>query len=220
MNNIQRMKDLIQTVEKTKLNESCEAPYSTYAPTAAEQPGSPVSMNVSINASGKDHVNDLLDIMKNAGLSKAEDLSVPGVSMRSDIEKFRGAVDGQLSVPSSDMSSDMEGPEMDISVGDMNMDAMGPGDDLSKEGFDNEPSEDYADHNYMTQELSGGINRKKGAYAASQDGDNAMAVRIKEQLLKKLKEKMSKPDFLDVDKDGDKKEPMKKALQDKKKNKS
>ena len=39
---------------------------------------------------------------------------------------------------------------------------------------------------------------------------------IKETLYKALSEKKAKPDFLDMDKDGDKKEPMKKAIKDKK----
>ena len=39
---------------------------------------------------------------------------------------------------------------------------------------------------------------------------------IKETLYKTLSEKKAKPDFLDMDKDGDKKEPMKKAIKDKK----
>ena len=38
---------------------------------------------------------------------------------------------------------------------------------------------------------------------------------IKAALFAALTEKKAKPDFLDVDKDGDKKEPMKKALKDK-----
>jgi hypothetical protein len=40
---------------------------------------------------------------------------------------------------------------------------------------------------------------------------------IKEKLYALLAEKKAKPDFLDMDKDGDKKEPMKKAVADKKK---
>jgi len=41
---------------------------------------------------------------------------------------------------------------------------------------------------------------------------------IKQRLVKALAEKKAKPDFLDMDKDGNKKEPMKKAVADKKKN--
>jgi hypothetical protein len=59
------------------------------------------------------------------------------------------------------------------------------------------------------------LHKEKDAYPAVNGGDNAM--RIKEQLYKALAEKKAKPDFLDVDGDGDKKEPMKKALKDKEK---
>lgn len=87
------------------------------------------------------------------------------------------------------------------------------------EDYANEPDEEYADHSMMLDKLSGGLNNKKKMYKAAQPGDNAMAVEsIKNRLLKALAEaKKSKPDFLDVDKDGDKKEPMKKAIADKKK---
>ena len=46
----------------------------------------------------------------------------------------------------------------------------------SEAGYDNSPEEDYKDHQYMTKDLSGGLNREKKAYAKAQDGDNAMAV--------------------------------------------
>ena len=55
-------------------------------------------------------------------------------------------------------------------------------------------------------------------FKKAQDGDNAMAVEnIKDQLYAMLAEKKKKPDFLDIDGDGDTKEPMKKAAADKKK---
>jgi hypothetical protein len=86
--------------------------------------------------------------------------------------------------------------------------------------WENEPDEQRKDHNYMTKELSGGLNREKKMYKKAQDGDNAMAVEsIKSRLMKALEEAKDKPDFLDVDKDKDKKEPMKKALKDKAKGK-
>jgi hypothetical protein len=91
------------------------------------------------------------------------------------------------------------------------------GDDNEMEGYDNEPNPEYQDHKHMTKDLSGGINREKKAYAKAQDGDNAMAVEaIKAQLMAALQEKKAKPDFLDMDKDGNTKEPMKKAIKDKK----
>ena len=165
------------------------------------------------------------------------------------------------------------------------------------EEWENEPSEEYSDHDMMLNKLSGGINGKKKMYKAAQRGDNAMAVEaanisptyiqhlklkygdkpslspreqrevvknildrlnfrnietlmsaniphvsqmakiylrnktpggmvkyseatleMKSRLEAKLAEKKNaKPDFLDMDKDGNKKEPMKKAIDDKKK---
>lgn len=82
-----------------------------------------------------------------------------------------------------------------------------------------EPDEKYWDHDTMVNKLSGGINGKKRMYKPASQGDNAMAVEsMKARLLKALDEasKKAKPDFLDMDKDGDKKEPMKKAVADKK----
>jgi chemotaxis protein histidine kinase CheA len=89
---------------------------------------------------------------------------------------------------------------------------------INSEAFVNEPDEEYADHNFMTKDLSGGINRQKKMYPPAAKGDNPMAVEsIKDRLLRALNEKKAKPDFLDTDKDGNKKEPMKKAVADKKK---
>lgn len=88
---------------------------------------------------------------------------------------------------------------------------------INSESFANEPDEEYADHNFMTKDLSGGINRQKKMYPPAAKGDNPMAVEsIKDRLLRALNEKKAKPDFLDMDKDGNKKEPMKKAIKDKK----
>jgi len=91
-------------------------------------------------------------------------------------------------------------------------------DDADLEGYDNEPDEDYQDTEYMTKDISGGLNRQKKQYAKAQDGDNAMAVEsIKDRLYAQLSEKKEKPDYADIDDDGDKEEPMKKAAKDKKK---
>jgi len=91
-----------------------------------------------------------------------------------------------------------------------------PCDCAEKEGYDNEPDAQYGD---MSDAIPDGndLNRKKKAYPATQDGDNPMAVEtVKQRLMAALSEKKAKPDFLDMDKDGDKKEPMKKAIADKK----
>lgn len=67
------------------------------------------------------------------------------------------------------------------------------GDVITQEDWDNEPEEDYQDHQTMTHDLSGGINRRKKSYKRAEPGDNPMAVEssIKEELSKMLKKKMS-----------------------------
>jgi len=99
----------------------------------------------------------------------------------------------------------------------MSMDNM----EAEEEAFEdwaNEPEEEYQDHEYMTKTLSGGLNREKKMYKPAAAGDNPMAVEsIKDRLYRELNEKKAKPDYLDMDKDGNKKEPMKKAVADKEK---
>jgi len=125
------------------------------------------------------------------------------------------AIGGIDDIPGPEMDDEPEGPEMGGGMPDISQMS-----DEQIAEWENEPDEDYRDHNHMTKELSGGINRQKKMYAKSQDGDNAMAVEsIKARLHKALEEAKGKPDFLDADKDGNKKEPMKKALKDKTKGK-
>jgi hypothetical protein len=80
-----------------------------------------------------------------------------------------------------------------------------------------EPDEEYMNDVSASIPSGNDLHKEKDAYPPVNGGDNPM--KIKEQLMKALAEKKAKPDFLDVDKDGNKKEPMKKALKDKKKNK-
>lgn len=65
------------------------------------------------------------------------------------------------------------------------------------EAFVNEPDEEYADHKFMTKDLSGGINREKNMYKPAAKGDNPMAIEsIKSRLYKALEEaKMAKKDY-------------------------
>ena len=189
------MKKLIESmdrIEECGMTEMPAMPASLPAPEQHE--GNPVSVNVNMNASGKEHVADLLDMMKNAGLGGAEPVSAKMLSPRMDMERL-----------SAMMGEPDDEPEMEEVE-----------DEIEVEGdYANEPDPQYGD---MSDAIPDGndLNRKKKAYAATQDGDNPMAVEaIKATLMAALQEKKAKPDFLDVDKDGDKKEPMKKALKDK-----
>ena len=108
-----------------------------------------------------------------------------------------------------------------------------PDEEKAEETFANEPEEKVSDIDTLVNVHSGGLNRRKQQFAKAQDGDNAMAVAqedkiTEEELTNSLRAqyesfksayqteaKKAKPDFLDMDKDGDKKEPMKKAIKDK-----
>ena len=129
-------------------------------------------------------------------------------------------------------------PEMDQddATGSMDMARMrdiikNPEDEQKEETFANEPEEKVQDIDSLVNKHSGGLNRQKTQYRKEYPGDNHMAAEDKiteEELANSLRTqyesfkeayqteaKKSKPDFLDMDKDGDKKEPMKKAIKDK-----
>jgi len=198
------MKKLIQTMTdieqgKRQLNESAvaecgEMEGSMPAPMPApENPGNPVTMNINLSASGMDHVADLMRLMQQAGLEKAGPAPAPTMPMRMDMENLR------------DKMNSLENSSLEDDVRDI-------------EEYANEPDEEYQDHNYMLNDLAGGLNKPKKMYKPAAGGDNPMAVEtIKDRLYNALSEKKAKPDYLDFDGDGDRKEPMKKALADKKK---
>jgi hypothetical protein len=104
------------------------------------------------------------------------------------------------------------------------------------ETWDNAPDEKVQDVDTLVNVHSGGLNKQKQQVRKEYPGDNPLAVEdtVTEQDLAdsfraqyegfkksyqeaaKVTEKKAKPDFLDMDKDGNKKEPMKKAIADKK----
>jgi len=182
------MSDIKKLIESMDRIEECgmdEGGMPASLPAPEMDRGNPVTLNVSMNASGKEHVEDLLDMMKNAGLGDAKPAADAMLPMRMDMERLRGMMDE----PEKDGKLDL----------DMNDDHQPDLDTEEVEGYDNEPDPEYQDHEYMTKDLSGGLNREKKAYAAAQDGDNAMAVEeIKAKLMAALAEKQK-----DQDDDGD-----------------
>jgi hypothetical protein len=116
-----------------------------------------------------------------------------------------------------------------------------PDDEKAEETFANEPDEKVSDVDTLVNVHSGGLNKQKQQVRKEYPGDNPLASKyetvedkISEEDLAnslrnqyegfkkdyqeaaKVAEAKAKPDFLDMDKDGDKKEPMKKAIADKK----
>ena len=105
-----------------------------------------------------------------------------------------------------------------------------PEDEKAEETFANEPEEKVSDIDTLVNVHSGGANAQKIQYKKEYPGDNPMAVAKEDQIteqdlanslreqydnFKKAYQEAAKPDFLDMDKDGNKKEPMKKAIKDK-----
>jgi len=110
---IQRMTDL-ESSAKQQLTEDVNEGCGDMPMNPPMDQGNPVSMNVSLSASGKDHVSDLIDMMKNAGMNAAAPVSQDMMPMRTDIERLRGIVDG----PEKDgkLDLDMDGdrqPDLD-----------------------------------------------------------------------------------------------------------
>ena len=124
-------------------------------------------------------------------------------------------------------------PEQDDAMGTMQMAKMrdmmtAPDEEKAAETFANEPEEKVQDIDSLLNKHSGGLNRQKKTYPKVASGDNPMAAEdniTEEELANSLRtqyesfktayQEAAKPDFLDMDKDGDKKEPMKKAIKDK-----
>jgi hypothetical protein len=249
------MKKLLESLEKL---QECPPMEGGEMPPSPMNQGTPVSINVSMNASGKDHVADLLRMMQQAGLGGAQEVQPSMMPVRQDMERLRAIVgEPEMEADAAYADSIEEGFDGEITdevwqhiaarraelVDDEGMEpeealeqaAEEIGVDpeeledwlaVNVEGYDNSPDgvegdPEYSDHKFMTKDLSGGINREKKAYKAAQRGDNAMAVEaIKAQLMAALEEKKAKPDYIDIDDDGNEEEPMKKAVKDKKEKKT
>ena len=147
------------------------------------------SMNVSMTGDNAAEVAELMKLLKNAGMPDAglvKDI-MPPMAPKGDMADFMGMVD-----------SGMQGPAEPCSVcGEVHEETSCSEDtseyDAVVAEWDNSPDEEYKDANYMLNDLAGGLNRPKKAYAAAQDGDNAMAVEaIKADLRKALEEALAK----------------------------
>jgi hypothetical protein len=109
------MKKLIESMDRIEECGMTEMP--AMAPPAPEMDkGNPVTVNVSMNASGKEHVADLLDMMKNAGLGDAAPAADAMMSPRMDMERLSGimgepaddAEDDKMNLPAI---ADLDGGE-------------------------------------------------------------------------------------------------------------
>ena len=210
MSNISRILELAGTNKKS-LNESqsLEECPPMEAGTVSDSTGSPVTMNVNLSASGKEHVDDLLSMMKAAGLNSAEPVSSKTISQMPDLEpcpicdKMHDPETGGCSSDSSEMGDYIRMLSQEAE------------EDGGFEDATTEPDEEYSD---ISASIPSGddLNRSKKPYSPTDGGDNPMALeqQIKNKLAAALAEKKAKPDYIDLDGDGDTKEPMKKAAKD------
>ena len=182
------MKKLLESLDECGTMEGGMPPMAPPQPMPRDE-GDPVSMNVSLNARGKDHVADLIDMMKNAGLKDAGEVSRDMMPMRRDMERLRDIVDAPMDDPKIPGKDDMPG---DRDVTDMGCNDDIEMDDEAVAEYDNEPDETYK---ALDDVIDSGddLHKSKKAYKATQDGDNPMALEasIREELYKAIQEKMA-----------------------------
>jgi hypothetical protein len=183
------MKKLIESIDVAQ--EGLPMPMPSPAPEMDK--GNPVTMNVSMNASGKEHVADLIDMMKNAGMEGAKEVDADIMPMRRDMERLRDIVKGP------DMDKDMDDLKPGVqdepcdNCGKQHVGASSCMDDIeADEAYANEPDEKYG---AIDDVINSGddLHKSKAAYPATQGGDNPMALQdeIKEKLAARLKELMA-----------------------------
>ena len=180
-----------------------EGPMPGAMPPAPMDQGTPVTMNVNLTASGKQHVEDLVKMMQHAGLGDAEPVSAKTLAPRLDMERLRGIVDEPENPGKDDVEGDQDldaGMGGTIAGGAIGALAGGPlgaltgaaaGDQLTDEdGYENAPDEEYGDIEDVT--VSGNdLHKSKKGYKAAAGGDNPMSFEdeIRERLMAALEEK-------------------------------
>jgi hypothetical protein len=166
----------------------------------------------------------LMQILKMAGL-KPVDAKMMGMEPEHRSDMDPGDLNKKMDVPGDDAMGSMQMAKMRDMM-------MKPDMEKQEETFANTPDEKVQDVDTLVNVHSGGLNRQKKTYPRVSPADNPMAAedKITEQDLanslraqyesfkesyQKAAETKAKPDFLDMDKDGNKTEPMKKAVKDK-----
>ena len=178
------------------------------------------NMNISVNGDSAAEVAELMRIMQLSGAPSAKPVGIDDINPEPKPCPMCGKIHDNDPISGGCASSKPSEPGM----GDMIRMISQEEEDLDG-GFGDattEPAEyTTANAGDVSDIIPSGddLHKEKGSYPATAGGDNPMNTKesIKASLLKALQEKKAKPDFLDVDKDGDKKEPMKKALKDKNK---
>ena len=173
-----------------------------------------VKEDIKMTADTPQEANMLMQILKMAGV-KPVDASMMGM----DKPEMEPGDDAMASMQMAKMRDMMMKPDME----------------KQEETFANTPDEKVQDVDTLVNVHSGGLNARKQQYKKEYPGDNPMAAEDKiteldlanslkvqyedfkksYQEAEKIAETKAKPDYIDLDKDGNKTEPMKKAAKDK-----
>ena len=166
----------------------------------------------------------LMQILKMAGL-KPVSAKMMGMEPEHGSDMDPGDLNKKMDVPGDDAMGSMQMAKMRDMM-------MKPEMEKQEETFANTPDAKVQDVDTLVNVHSGGLNRQKKTYPRVSPADNPMAAEDKitqedlanslraqyesfKESYQKAAETKAKPDFLDMDKDGDKTEPMKKAVKDK-----
>ncbi len=174
---------------------------------------------IQISTDSPEEAGMMMQILALAGV-KPVDASMMGGDQEHDHD------DMTHSHPGGDQEHDHQEPDMRSM-----MNKIPSGDEKADEEYANSPDEKTQDTDELLNVQSGGLNKQKQQVRKEYPGDNPLAVEDKiteEELANSFRTqyenfksayqteaKKAKPDFLDMDKDGNKKEPMKKAVKDK-----
>ncbi len=189
---------------------------------------------ITMSADSPEEAGMLMQILKMAGV-KPVDASMMGMDKPDmdhggmDKEMDPGAMNTKMDVPGDDAMGSMQMAKMRDMMTKPDM-------EKQEETFANSPADREKDEpkiqdiDSLVNVHSGGLNKQKVQYKKEYPGDNPMAVEdtITEQdLANSLRTQYegfkqayqeaakAKPDYIDLDKDGNKTEPMKKAAKDK-----
>jgi len=184
----------------------------------------PVNEAIQISTDSPQEAGMMMQILKLAGIQPMG-AEMPNMEPKQDMDP--GDMNKSMDVPGDDAMGSMQMAKM--------RDMMtAPDEEKAEETFANSIDGEKDEPKTMdTDELlnvqSGGLNRQKQQFRKEYPGDNPMAVKedtISEQdvanslraqyeSFKKAYQEAAKPDYIDLDKDGNKTEPMKKAAKDK-----
>ena len=178
---------------------------------------------IQISTDSPEEASMMMQILKLAGVQQV----TPDMMGMDKPEMDPGDMDKKMDVPSDDAMGSMQMAKM--------RDMMTkPDEEKAEETFANSMGDEkeepkYQDTDTLVNVHSGGLGAQRKQYRKDYPGDNPMAVKedtiTEEDLANSLRtqyedfkaqyQEAAKPDFLDMDKDGNKTEPMKKAVKDK-----